>query len=195
MFWFSLFVISVLGIIFSSIFASYSDSSRMKAYEEKSKGNTIRVREPESSDAWGLTAFCIFLVVVFSIINLIGTYALYEGKFDLRKQEALIPQKTDQKKELISLVRNELSAEQLAVLVDATNMESVVVILGNPAGPAAQILQDRAQQIVTLNQQIYELQNKVDSLSIDICNHVDNIFIPRFPFFSADCQYDFSPQP
>lgn len=159
-------------------------------YAKKKAHKNSYVRFPQKL---ATAVFLGILSTALLIALLTSTIMLKAQTFDLRKQEALIPQKTHQKEELIKLVRNELSADQLKALVEATSIDSVLVILGNPAGPAAQILEDRANSIVGLTNQINTLRNKVDSTKIDICNGVDNIFVPRIPFFNIDCNYDFSP--
>jgi len=198
MFWFYLSIVLFIAfVVIQLIFCVpwyLNKNVPLKDAEGKVQRNgwneVIYTKKPVNAlgTSWTFFGFSMF---IFFVVCGVSTIAIYTDTFDLRKQEAMLPQKLEQKQKLVKLVDEQLSADKLAALVDATTMESVLVILGNPSGPAAAVLIERANQIVLLNVEINELKNSITSKSIDICNAKDNMFVPRIPFVDINCKYDF----
>lgn len=138
-------------------------------------------------DFAGLTF--IFMICV-GIAVFVGHAVQYTDKYNLRKQEQLLPIKIEQREKLISLVEDELTPEQYQAMLSVDNPENVVLIFKDNG--ASQILITRVTSIVEFNQQIFSLENDIRNLRIDICNNQDNIFVPRFFSWGLpDCNYKF----
>lgn len=132
--------------------------------------------------------FALFLCL--GLVVVVGHAIQYNDKYELRKQEQLLPIKIEQREKLIALVEDELTPEQYQAMLSIDNPENVVLIFKDNG--ASQILITRVTSIVEFNQQIFSLENEIRNLRIDICNNQDNIFIPRFFSWGLpDCDYQF----
>lgn len=113
----------------------------------------------------------------------------YTTKYDLQRKEAFLPTLIEQKKQVIELIRDELSPEEFAALVNAIEPEAVQIVL-NQSTAASDLLIDRANRLVALNQEIYRLENEILKVKIDICVDLNNPFVARLPFFYGECTLD-----
>lgn len=125
------------------------------------------------------------------IVLLAGHGIQYTNKFDLRKIDALLPAKIEQREELVDLIRSEMSAEEYQALMSLEDPEAVVILLKDVG--ASDVLVTRATLLVELNRDINSLENEVVEKRIDMCNDRENIFVPRFFAFGIpECDYDFT---
>lgn len=205
MFWFILFLISIcaaLTLIPIDLKASRKATQAHHNLQNSRGGSgdqsttTLKLAYAKATTRFyfanTFTIFSVVLTIGTLIALTAGTISNYNKSYELRSERALLPTLVSQKEDLVSIIRDELSADQLAALVDATDVDSVLVILGNPSGPASQILIERASTIISLNSQIAQARYSLFQNQLSYCNEVDNMFFPRFPGVSPDCPIDFS---
>lgn len=171
MFWFFLLIIFVVGGLLIEVL----------------------IKGDEEWEGIGIFIAC-FGSIVFGLLCLIGSISNYSKDYDLRTKNAILPVKEKQKEDLVTLVEDQLSSEQFAALMSATETEAIEIVFNN-TNAVSNILIARATEIIELNKSIYNLKNDILNLQIEICNGQDNIFMPRLLFIQGDCTYDFSPQP
>ena len=135
-------------------------------------------------DSFGL-GMCAFLLIVGLIVPPIITTAIaYDSQSQATSSTLLVEMKEQQRDELVALVREELSSKQYAELMAATPKADLLVILGSSA---SNIMVNRAQQIVELNQKVNDLKNSIAQKRIDVCKWVQNPMIPKFWFVGPKC--------
>jgi hypothetical protein len=170
MFWFVIFLVCILLFILGILLEMFTDI--------------------DEDFSVGLFGTGLIMGIIMFMICGIGHMFLYTDKFDIREAKEFLPVKIEQREDLITLVKDELSAEQYQALLSLDNTENVIILFKDTA--ASEILISRVTAIVELNKDIFSLQNELLQLRMSVCNNQENIFVPRFPAWGLpDCDYQF----
>lgn len=95
----------------------------------------------------------------------------------------LVAMKVQQRDDLATIVKEELSTDQYAAIMAATPNTDVLIILGNNA---ATFLVEKAKLLVSLNAEVNTMVNGLEQDRIQLCAFADNPMTPRL-FVSPDC--------
>lgn len=154
-----------------------------------------RKHPSQTSYNWS-AAFCVQLwcwVAAGCLIVgcVVGSGIIIGIDLDARKQANLLPAKEAQRDALIDTVRAELSNDEYAELVGITDPNAYVVFAQGTA--VSDYLIARGGQIVALNAEVFRLRNELAETRQDVCNALDNPFIPRLPFVTPSCNPSVTP--
>jgi hypothetical protein len=155
-------------------------------HEAKKKRDEVYRYESYSCgpDMFRVGLACIITGLAF--VAMFITTAVYTGTaLSANNSAVLVASKTEQRDTLVAGLRDDMSNEQYVQLMAATNEAEIAVIFGNGV---SEFLTNRAQTVIALNKELYELENAQTRKRIDVCNAVQNPFVPMLPFVAPDCE-------
>lgn len=146
-------------------------------------------QNPKSSRGYGwnglqLTAVWSAIVALAMLVVSLVTLGVNSNDVSMYKRSGeLVTLKQQQRDDLATVVKEELSTDQYAAVMAATPETDVLVILGNNA---AIFLVEKTKLLVSLNQEVNALVNDLAHKRIMLCAFADNPMTPRL-FVSPEC--------
>jgi cell division protein FtsL len=135
----------------------------------------------DSYSDWPIGVFlCGFLVVAFLVACIIISGVASGANISARNTGYVIAERVEQRDKFAVQIRDELSAEKYSELLEALPDDvNLRVWLGDGA---SSVLRDRAERILALNKEIYDLELSVTTQRKNACDMVQNPWVPRLPF-------------
>lgn len=139
---------------------------------------------PSDRTLWWVWSISILFVPYF-IVSIIWAGNQYANAADITNSQYVIEQLDQQRNELAAALKENLTSEDFARLMESATPEDLAFLKNNPQ--VSDFMLGRADRIVGINSRLYAEQNKLLDKARGVCNYTDNPLIPKFPFLGPDC--------
>ena len=169
----------MIYIIISAIFAGFVFWKTQ--YESSVRGNGDIFSIRTTYRFWG---FVPLLIILFLSVGFTGD-AINKNN-NINNSLYYLEELTSQRDQLLLVFDEVLDNEDFVRLMEASVPQDVVFLKSNPQ--VTSFLLSRADNIVAVNQRLFEQRNLLLEDAKDVCNYVQNPLTFKLPLFVPDCQ-------
>lgn len=130
--------------------------------------------------------FATLGILVWFIASIINTGVVYHHDTNVQNSQYVVEARIEQRNELLTAFDEVLNQDEFIQLMEASVPEDILFLKTNPQ--VSGFLLGRADRIVSINRELYIVQNQLLDISRGVCNSSQNPLVPKIPFIHPDCR-------